>query len=280
MEKLKIRRCFLKSLNDTHPHVEIQADGDTFLGRTRETQIADTLVSKKHLKVQIDYDKRCIILELLGLNPSTLNGVNLEKNKQHEAFNGDLIEVIPSKYQYKVQIEFEEAPRSSRSQNTDQKRKRSIEEHTTMIEPLAKKLKWKMNIVLDVKNQVPGSYWESYNNGQLLVYTPPDCKASDKIASYDMDGTLITTKSGKVMPGGVDDWKLAYGTVITTLKTKHSEGYKIVIFTNQGEFDSIFEQFEFSILTIFFHTLIFIIFFKINSNPRWHCIWQNKNTRY
>lgn len=238
MDKLKKKRCLLKSVNETHPHIDILLDGDTFVGRTRETQIADTLVSKKHLKIRVDFDKKCLILELLGLNPSTLNGINLIKNEPHHAFDGDLIEIIPSKYQYKVHIELDELQQTSPSERTVRKRKRSIDERPTMTEPTVKKLKWKLNIVLDVKNHVPGTYWQSFNNGQLLVYTPPDCKASNKIASYDMDGTLIQTKSGKVMPTNLDDWKLAFGTVVTTLKSKHSDGYKIVIITNQGGISS------------------------------------------
>lgn len=237
MDKPKQGQCLLKSVSGTHPHIEISANGDTFVGRSRETQIADTLVSKKHLKMRCDFDKKCVIVELLGLNPSTLNGKNLVKNNQSKAFNGDLIEIIPSKYPYKVHIEVDESMKSTKSTDdtTDRKRKRSIEEQrTSMNEPVFKKLKWTTKIVLDVKNKVAGSQWESYNNGQLLVYTPIDCKSSHKIAAYDMDGTLIATKSGKVWPKDADDWKLAFGTVATTLRAKHSDGYKIVILTNQG----------------------------------------------
>lgn len=40
--------------------------------------------------------------------------------------------------------------------------------------------------------------WEEAYFGKLLIMSHPDCKASDKIGGFDMDGTLITTKSGKV----------------------------------------------------------------------------------
>lgn len=234
MPKLKGKRCLLKSVNETHPHIEITEE-NTFVGRSRESQIADTLVSKKHLKLRADFDKKCVIIELLGLNPSTVNGEVIEKNREHEVFDGDVIEIIPSKYSYKVHFEVDELTQQKLTceETIGQKRKRSSDEPSTDL-PSKKRMKWTISVVLDAKNHAPGLPWESYNNGQLFVYTPSDCKPSNKIGSYDMDGTLITTQSGKVFPTNVDDWKLAFGTVVTTLKSKHSDGYKIVIFTNQA----------------------------------------------
>jgi hypothetical protein len=40
--------------------------------------------------------------------------------------------------------------------------------------------------------------WEEAYFGKLLIMSHPDCKPSDKIGGFDMDGTLIATKSGKV----------------------------------------------------------------------------------
>lgn len=236
MDNIKKKSCFLKSVHETHPHIEISADNDTFVGRTRESQVADTLVSKKHIKMRADFDKKCVIFEILGLNPSTLNGVSLEKGKEHRAFHGDVIEIIPSKYPYKVHFELDEVEfvKPVAPAKLNHKRKRSTDDQSDVKLPQLKRMKWKIDIFLDKKQAAPGTQWESYNNGQLLVYTSPNCKPSEKIAAYDMDGTLIKTQSGKVFPTSVDDWKLAFGTVSSTLKSKHSDGYKIVILTNQA----------------------------------------------
>lgn len=235
MEKVKKNRCILKSVDETHPDIEISEDSDTFVGRTRESQIADTLVSKKHLKLRAHFEKKCIIFEILGLNPSTLNGVILDKDMEHMAFGHDIIEIIPSKYPYKVHFEMDESESVSSLETKDRKRKRCTEdEMVDKSSPFVKRIKWKIDIFLDLKQHKPGSAWESYNNGQLLVYTAPNSKPSHKIAAYDMDGTLIKTQSGKVFPTGIDDWKLAFGTVATMLKSKHSDGFKIVILTNQA----------------------------------------------
>ncbi|XP_031619990.1 uncharacterized protein F21D5.5 [Contarinia nasturtii] len=221
MDNLKKSRCLLKSVEATHPHIEISTNSDTLIGRTRESQLDDTLVSKKHIKMRADFDKKCVIFEILGLNPSTLNGVTLEKNKKHKAFQDDIIEIIPSKYPYKIHFEL-----------ANHSRKRSADDKT--IESPPKRMKYKIGISLDANKQGTNTSWESYNNGQLLVYTSPNCQPSEKIAAYDMDGTLIKTQSGKVFPTDIDDWTLAFGPVTTTLKSKHSDGFKIVILTNQA----------------------------------------------
>lgn len=228
------KQCILKSVNETHPDIKLFENETNFIGRTRETLIADSLVSKKHLKVRVNFDKKCIVFENIGLNPSTLNGVILEKDKEHTAYHDDVIEIIPSKYPYKVHIESDEVKPNSALEHTERKRKRSADDGSIVELPCSKKLKWKMDIFLDFKQKSPDTSWQSYNNGQLLVYTSHECKPSNKIAAYDMDGTLIKTKSGKVFPTNIDDWKLAYGTVVSTIKSKHSDGYKIVIFTNQA----------------------------------------------
>lgn len=236
-------RCFLKSVDKTHPDIEI-SDACTFVGRTRETQIADTLVSKKHLKIRADFDKQCIFIEKIGVNPSTLNGTAIPKNSEQKASDGDLIEILPSKYPYKVHFEIDEKKKknqlpqsnhesaNSSQSSSNNKRKRSVDESSSNVVPPNKKIKWLFEIKPDAVQN--GSLWQSYNNGKLLVYTPVNCKPSEKVGAYDMDGTLIATRSGKVFPTDIYDWKIAGGTVVPTLKSKHNDGFKIVIFTNQA----------------------------------------------
>ena len=68
----------------------------------------------------------------------------------------------------------------------------------------------------------------------LMYLDGPDVPASEKIASLDMDNTLITTQSGKVFPTGPSDWKLWSSKVKTKLNILRDDGFKIVIFTNQA----------------------------------------------
>ncbi|KAJ0249289.1 Polynucleotide 3'-phosphatase ZDP [Hirschfeldia incana] len=57
---------------------------------------------------------------------------------------------------------------------------------------------------------------------------------SEKIAAFDFDGCLAKT-SVKVV--GADAWSLMYPSIPEKLQSLHSEGYKLVIFTNESNID-------------------------------------------
>ncbi|XP_060076989.1 bifunctional polynucleotide phosphatase/kinase-like [Ylistrum balloti] len=73
--------------------------------------------------------------------------------------------------------------------------------------------------------------WEHHD--KLYVYTGKGVRSSSKIAGFDIDGTIITTKSGRVFPKDNGDWKILYPEIPGKLKKLHEQGYKIVFFTNQ-----------------------------------------------
>ena len=58
-------------------------------------------------------------------------------------------------------------------------------------------------------------------------------ESSDRIASFDLDGTLIKTISGNKFPKNKDDYKYAFDNVNDELNKLIETGFKIVIFTNQ-----------------------------------------------
>lgn len=55
-----------------------------------------------------------------------------------------------------------------------------------------------------------------------------------KVAGFDLDHTLIQPKKGRRFPIYRDDWQLLYKNEIPILKQLVKDGYRIVIFTNQG----------------------------------------------
>ena len=64
-----------------------------------------------------------------------------------------------------------------------------------------------------------------------LNFYPKNHKYTDKFAGFDLDYTLIKTKSGKIFPKDVNDWTLLY-TEIKNKLNKLSD-YTIIIFSNQ-----------------------------------------------
>ncbi|KXL43394.1 MAG: hypothetical protein FE78DRAFT_152389 [Acidomyces sp. 'richmondensis'] len=55
-----------------------------------------------------------------------------------------------------------------------------------------------------------------------------------KIAAFDFDDTLISTKSGNKFARGADDWKWWHPTVPGRLKQLDSDGYAVIIMSNQA----------------------------------------------
>jgi len=81
-----------------------------------------------------------------------------------------------------------------------------------------------------------GLEWEESKTMDIQVMTCTGLQSSPAIAAFDLDGTLITTKSGNVFPRHPNDWRLLYEPQIQQkLKKLHyDEGFKIVVITNQG----------------------------------------------
>ena len=72
------------------------------------------------------------------------------------------------------------------------------------------------------------------NNLPYLYGEIKDFEYKKNIASFDIDGTIITTKSGKVFPIDYKDWRFLYENTITKLKEYYNKDYCIIFISNQG----------------------------------------------
>ncbi|KAI7850069.1 polynucleotide kinase 3 phosphatase [Circinella umbellata] len=61
---------------------------------------------------------------------------------------------------------------------------------------------------------------------------------SNKIAAFDLDSTLIKTRSGRLYAKDSSDWQWWDTSVPGTVQRLYDEGYKIVIFSNQNGLNS------------------------------------------
>ncbi|EIE24594.1 PNK3P-domain-containing protein [Coccomyxa subellipsoidea C-169] len=67
-----------------------------------------------------------------------------------------------------------------------------------------------------------------------LLYREGGPKSGEKIAAFDLDGTLVLTKSNQPYVTSPDDFKLFNKEVPKVLNEYAEKGYKIVVFSNQA----------------------------------------------
>ena len=80
----------------------------------------------------------------------------------------------------------------------------------------------------------------------MEVFLPKEPNSvSNKIAAFDLDGTLITTKSKRRFPKDKNDWKLANAFVASKLKELVEDGYSIIVFTNQKNLEKRMKKTDF-----------------------------------
>lgn len=73
----------------------------------------------------------------------------------------------------------------------------------------------------------------SWSETGQLMYCNFSSTPSSKILGFDMDSTLIATKSGRTFPTNDQDWRILYTEIPSKLQSMQAEGYRILIFTNQ-----------------------------------------------
>ncbi|XP_017964810.1 uncharacterized protein F21D5.5 [Drosophila navojoa] len=204
------RNCTLKPMEAEHCAIHLNS-GDNVLGRCKETGIRDARCSKKQLRLQVNLEMGRIQLKVLGVNPCGINGAMAMYHTECELRHGDLLEIVYGRHPYEVV--FTPAP-ETQNDNAET----TAEEQATLAKEIANK----------------EEKWDSVANGKMLIYNSAGLTPSSKIAAYDMDGTIIKTKSGNVFPKNTDDWQIIYPEVPQKLQSLHKDGYKICFFTNQG----------------------------------------------
>lgn len=75
--------------------------------------------------------------------------------------------------------------------------------------------------------------WKIYNNTLLIGQFSRDKKFYKKSAAFDLDDTLIVTRSGKKFAQDENDWKFYNENVLKKLSREDS----IIIFSNQKKLD-------------------------------------------
>jgi len=87
----------------------------------------------------------------------------------------------------------------------------------------------------DVKVEVSEQKWKLLRY-ESVYYTHND-QVSQKLAIFDLDGTIIETISGQRFAQSDTDWRLTDEQVLPILHKYHDHGYKLMIVTNQYNID-------------------------------------------
>ncbi|XP_073816232.1 polynucleotide kinase 3'-phosphatase isoform X2 [Musca autumnalis] len=226
------RICLLKPMEPEHQTIHLNP-GKNIIGRQKETGIRDGKCSRKQVQLDVDMENAKINLKVLGLNPCGINGLMGLQHTQCELQHGDVLEVVYGRHPFEVHFkpppEVEKPLASCNKENMEVDAQGEEEE-----DPIEKENNEEVVIDEEALQETTADSWNDVEKGKMLVFTSKGVKASDKIASYDMDGTIIRTKSGNVFPKTCDDWMLNYPEVPKKLKCLNEDGFKICFFTNQG----------------------------------------------
>ncbi|XP_042876293.1 uncharacterized protein F21D5.5-like [Penaeus japonicus] len=225
------RKCFLKCFRDLHAPIVLVDGRNHIIGRSKETKIRDKRCSKSQVELLADYSSYTVTVRQLGANTTGVNGKPLEFGNTSVLRHNDSLEILLGEHLQRVEFdpppdstaEKDQAPEDMPRRAGAASKRRAPDEQE--ISAMSKRTK-------PNKSEESGG-WEEYFDGNLLVYKK-DMEGREKIAGYDMDSTLITTKSGKVFAQNYDDWKILYSEIPGKLKQLYNDGYKIVIFTNQA----------------------------------------------
>jgi bifunctional polynucleotide phosphatase/kinase len=71
-------------------------------------------------------------------------------------------------------------------------------------------------------------------NESILQYKSANFKFMNKVACFDIDGTLIKTKSGKTFPINGNDWVWLYDNIKTKIQELNKNKYCIIFISNQA----------------------------------------------
>ncbi|KAB0790081.1 hypothetical protein PPYR_15599 [Photinus pyralis] len=221
------KNCVVKCLKNPLKIIPLPDNVTVHLGRSKETEIKDPYMSRNQIAATANYAKREVTVEPLGTNCSCCNGYVLKKGKKYTLKHEDRLELIMGNYEFDVLFDYQ------------------IDD---CAEPVAKRAKPNHAIFNFAKNSEKAkasinnnngqgdgtSMWDIIDNGELLICTYSTVKSQSKVAAFDLDGTLIRTKSGARFAKNADDWVLNFSDVSAKLSDLIDKNYKIVIFTNQG----------------------------------------------
>ncbi|XP_014281637.1 uncharacterized protein F21D5.5 [Halyomorpha halys] len=189
------KKCFMIPVSHSGNTILLPDGVVITIGRSPESGITDLTCSRHQVTVKADYSNELVSVKTIGNNPSYFNQKPMVSNKDYCLRSDHIIELVPGKVCYKVAFT------------------------STKEEP----------------EQVMSYFWKMCGSEELLMCTSSKFDEKRvKVASFDLDGTLIKTKSGRVFAKDFDDWELWNDCIKIILRNLNANDFKIIIFTNQA----------------------------------------------
>ncbi|KAG5890639.1 hypothetical protein JTB14_034929 [Gonioctena quinquepunctata] len=213
------RKCYLRNITNNKV-IDLHHEQMKILGRNPETHVEDPFVSREQLKCMANLETGELSIKPIGSAISGIDGYAVRKDRTYTIGHGHRIELRFGFHVFEVVFE------------------PPLETHEDEVP--TKKQKMDYHLFSNTKNQQEnppfseGGKWEDIDNRELLIYTSENTQGRSKIAAFDIDGTIIKTKSGARFPKDGDDWVLNLDNIPQKLRNLNKEGHKIVFCTNQS----------------------------------------------
>ena len=226
---MSVIRCEIIDSLNRHPPILLPDNTPVLLGRGRETRVTYKRCSRVQLELTAAYKSEEVTIQHMGTQASSVAGNVLTNKDRVTVGNGSFFCLLGDEFRYNI---FFSAKKLFESQSPRAEHSSGENSPNDITESVAKRTKLDFFFTSKQTDSkyVPSGKWSV--DGSIVVYTSP--LVYGKIAGFDMDGTLIATKSGKVFPKDTSDWRPLHPVVKAKLQDLHyKDGYDVLILSNQ-----------------------------------------------